>query len=94
MGGNTLTLAVKEKPDKKLLDQFAASHPQLVVDGVLGERESVLIGRKSDEVSAFEVWRPVQALEDEDLEPDLAALVPTPCWLVQVTLDTDPPKED
>jgi len=64
LGENTLTIALKEKPSQKLLEQFAASYPQIVIDGVLGEVDSVLIGRKSDEVEeSFEIWRPIQALE-------------------------------
>src|SRR4029077_3464717 len=95
MGGNTLTLALKEQPNQKLLEQFATSHPHLVIDGVLGEQDSVLVGRKSNEVEeSFEVWRPIQAFEPEDLEPTLASLVPPPCWLLQITLETDPPRED
>ena len=95
MGGNTLTLAVKEKPDQKLLNDFVASHPQLVVDGVLGEKDSVVVRKTSDQANeSFEIWRPMRASEDEDLEPDLAALVQVPCWVFQISLDSNPPKDD
>jgi len=95
LGGYALTLAVKEKPDQKLLNEFFATYPQLVVDGVLGQRNSVVVRKRSDDASqSFEIWRPMLASEDEDLEPDLAALVHVPCWVFQISLDSNPPKED
>ncbi len=93
MGGNTLTLAVKEKPDQRVLSDFVGSHPQLVVDGVLGEKISVVM-RRLDGTQSFEVWRPMRAFESNDLQPDLDELVQAPCWTLQISLDSHPPKED
>lgn len=36
----------------------------------------------------------MHAFEDNDLQPDLAELVHAPCWTVQISLDSHPPKED
>jgi hypothetical protein len=95
MGGNTLTLAVKEKPKQRLLEQFASSHPQLVIDGSLEEQDHVVVRRKPGQVEeSFHVWRPMRAFENNDLEPDLASIVPAPCWILQVVLESNPPSED
>jgi len=92
---NTLDIATKLKPEHGWLELFTWTHKDLIIDGILGRQDSVLVGRQAEETEpAFEVWGPDHILEYDDLDPSLANLVTTPCWQTSIVLQSDPREQD
>jgi len=82
-----LTIATREKPIQLYLQEFAAARSGLTYEGRLGEEFSnvIITVRDKPGLDAFvELYSPVRAIESEDIDEGLAALVTPPCWLTKL----------
>ena len=82
-----LTIATREKPIQLYLQEFAAARSGLTYEGRLGEEFSnvIITVRDKPGLDAFvELYSPVRAIESEDIDEGLAALVTPPCWLTEL----------
>lgn len=97
MGGISLTVTTKEKPEQSLFDRYLRLHPEMCVRGQLGDRASskrskrswgpdVELGRKGagEDEPPLEISGPERVYEDDDMDPEVAKLTPAPCWQIIV----------
>lgn len=82
-----LTIATREKPIGLHLEEFVAARGGLTFEGQLGEEFSNIIITARDKPGSdavVEIYSPVRAIESEDIDEGLAALVTPPCWLTEL----------
>jgi hypothetical protein len=92
-----VTVYTKDKPGQSLLESYVESHPEMQLSGRLedkllpGQFESegirAELRRKGSEVqehSPIHLFGPHRVFEDEDMDPDVAALVPAPAWQIEI----------
>ena len=92
-----MTVYTKDKPGQSVLESYVRSHPEMQLSGRLEDvspsnqiesrRIRVEFRRKSSEVqehSPLYVFGPHRVFENEDMDPDVAALVPAPGWQIEI----------
>jgi len=94
MTGIDITVVTRNKPSRSVLQSFIQSRPEfyLVTDTdekiplvkLRGPR--VRFGRKAaGDGEPMLVYGPYHVFEAADMEPDVAALVPAPCWQIEMS---------
>src|SRR5271157_1938382 len=93
MTGMDISVVTRNKPTQSILHSFGRSHPEFYLTGESDEKilliklrgPRVRFGRKAarDEEPIL-IYGPYHIFEEDDMEPDVAALVRAPCWETEI----------
>ncbi|HYC11985.1 MAG TPA: hypothetical protein VEC02_04915 [Nitrososphaerales archaeon] len=94
MAGIDITVVTLDKPSQSVLQSFIRSHPEFYLISEADQKVPLIklrgprakFGRKAagDEEPML-VYGPYHVFEADDMEADVAALVPAPCWQIEVS---------
>lgn len=91
-----LEVIIRIRPEHFLIEEFIVDRNDLSIQGNLdSDSGNVIVYRKEPGglVASFEVWGPSKA-ESEDLEDSVVSLVPSPRWIIQISVPAGGEKND
>jgi len=97
MGGVGVTVVTKDRPGQSVLESYVRKRPEMVLSGRLEEElppgtlesggpkaELRREGSHVELASPIHVYGPHRVFEDDDMDPEVASIVPAPGWQVEI----------
>jgi hypothetical protein len=97
MGGVHVTVVSKDRPGQSVLESYVRKRPEMLLSGRLEEERppgefeprgtKAELRRKDSEVeekSPIVVYGPHRVFEDDDMDPEVASIVPAPGWQIEI----------